>query len=296
MIYIKLMFLKNILFRLYMNRSIYIFLYILVVTIQAIPSASAKDYRIISVEQDIDMGYKDNKETPATDFYLNAGHKDDIEIDMLLDVYRPKLIEDPFTLEKKEIKILIGKVKVIDVHEDISIARIDSLESFGSNPIIRYQTVMIGDHLEPVTISLPKKSAMIIPSNILFDFDNWQIKPQAFNVLIKVAKLIKSPDDILIIKGHTCNKGNKDYNLRLSRKRAESVAAFFRTIKNIHSEQIISVGYGDERPITSNDTEEGRVKNRRVEIKIIPSNGVMDDTFREKKYSRPRSRYNFIKF
>lgn len=267
----KLIFLKNALFRLYVRRYIYIFLYLLVVAVQAIPPASAKDYRIISVEQDIDMGDNDDNSTPAMDFYLNAGRKDGIEIEMLLDVYRPKQIKTRFTLEKKEISILVGKVKVIDVHEDISIARIDSLESFGSNPIIRYQTVMIGDYLKPVTISPPKKSAMIIPSNILFDFDRWQLKPQAFSVLITVAEFIKSPDEIMVIEGHTCNMGNKDYNLRLSRKRAESVAAFLRTIKNIPGKQIITVGYGDEIPIASNDTDEGRAKNRRVEIKIIPS-------------------------
>ncbi len=259
----------NILFHLYVRRSVYIFLYMFIVAVQAIPAVSAKDYRIISVEQNRYIGDTDNEETPVKDFYINAGHKDGIKTDMLLNVYRPKLIEDPFTPEKREIRILVGKVKVIDIHEDISIARIDSLESFSSNPVIRYQTVMIGDYLRPVTISPPKKTAMIIPSNILFDFDNWQVKPQASGVLVEAAGLIKSPNHVLVIEGHTCNIGNKDYNLRLSRKRAESVAVFLRTIKDIPREQIITVGYGNEIPIASNDTEEGRAKNRRVEIKVI---------------------------
>lgn len=270
-------------FNLNKYRLVYIaFLSILIVNVPPVPSVFAKDYRVITVEHNIDMGDNDGKDLSITDFYLNAGHENGVREGMLLDVYRPKSIVDSITSQRKRIRVLIGKLKVIDVYKDISIARIDTLEPLSSNPIVNYRTVMIGDYLKPPVAPVKRESAsgaslkttMIIPANILFDYNSWKLKPEASTVLKKMAKHIKSPEDVLFIEGHTCNAGTKDHNLRLSRKRAESAATYLKTLKNIPGKQIITIGYGAGIPIAPNDTEENRAKNRRVEFKIIPASQV----------------------
>ncbi|MDQ3394466.1 MAG: DUF5723 family protein [Bacteroidota bacterium] len=80
--------------------------------------------------------------------------------------------------------------------------------------------------------------------------------------------LIKKPEFRLLVSGHTDNVGKKDSNLQLSRARANAVKTFL--IKAGVSEfQIITEGFGSERPISSNATDAGRKQNRRVELKII---------------------------
>ena len=69
----------------------------------------------------------------------------------------------------------------------------------------------------------------------------------------------------LMIFGHTCDIGSEQYNLWLSQKRAEAVKNYLAQV-GVLGEYVKAKGYGESRPITSNDTEEGRKKNRRVEF------------------------------
>ena len=71
----------------------------------------------------------------------------------------------------------------------------------------------------------------------------------------------------MIVEGHTDSIGSQSYNLKLSRKRAASVARYLIE-KGIPAAKIRTVGYGESRPLYPNDTEEHRSKNRRVEIKV----------------------------
>jgi Outer membrane protein and related peptidoglycan-associated (lipo)proteins len=80
--------------------------------------------------------------------------------------------------------------------------------------------------------------------------------------------LKENPNVEVEISGHTDNVGSRIYNINLSRLRAESVANFFIS-NGIDPKRLKVVGYGELLPIASNDTEEGRQMNRRVEFKII---------------------------
>lgn len=71
-----------------------------------------------------------------------------------------------------------------------------------------------------------------------------------------------------MINGHTDNVGNKDYNMELSEKRAESVKDYLQGELETSEATFSTNGYGDTKPIASNDTENGQAKNRRVEIVI----------------------------
>ena len=70
------------------------------------------------------------------------------------------------------------------------------------------------------------------------------------------------------VSGHTDNSGQATYNKQLSEKRAQSVYDYLIQ-KGIPKTNLVTVGYGPDRPVASNDTEEGRRQNRRIEFKII---------------------------
>ena len=108
--------------------------------------------------------------------------------------------------------------------------------------------------------------------DILFDVNEATLKPAAQVVIAKlVGILLVMPDLNLRIEGHTDATGSSEYNLKLSKQRAESVRAFLDE-SGIEQSRMDSIGYGKERPMASNDTTEGRSKNRRVEIVIAAGN------------------------
>ncbi|MBD3810556.1 MAG: OmpA family protein, partial [Sulfuricurvum sp.] len=82
--------------------------------------------------------------------------------------------------------------------------------------------------------------------------------------------MVKYPETKIEVQGHTDSIGDNNTNLSLSQLRAQSVTSYL-TAKGVDSNRIRSVGFGETMPIASNDTAEGREKNRRVEIKIIPN-------------------------
>jgi outer membrane protein OmpA-like peptidoglycan-associated protein len=89
--------------------------------------------------------------------------------------------------------------------------------------------------------------------------------------LNSVAKVLNKYDNsTVLVSGHTDNTGSAEYNLNLSKMRAQSVAAYLEG-QGVKSNRFEVMGMGYSNPIASNDTAAGREKNRRVEIKIIPN-------------------------
>jgi outer membrane protein OmpA-like peptidoglycan-associated protein len=102
---------------------------------------------------------------------------------------------------------------------------------------------------------------------ILFDFDKDTLKPESKPTLDEIAKLLGAKSDLkLKIVGHTDNQGTADYNLDLSKRRAANVAAALVQDYSIAADRLSSEGAGLTQPVASNDTEDGRAKNRRVEL------------------------------
>ncbi len=111
-----------------------------------------------------------------------------------------------------------------------------------------------------------KGLALVLSEAILFETGQSQLRAEVQGVLDNVAKLIQDRiDKDISIEGHTDNRGNKDYNQRLSEKRAKTVLDAL-VKRGVPSPQLRVVGYGMERPIASNETPAGQQKNRRVEI------------------------------
>ncbi len=110
-----------------------------------------------------------------------------------------------------------------------------------------------------------------LKSSVLFDFDKSTLKPEAAEELHDAALKIKEFSNVrVIIEGHTDNFGTDAYNLDLSMRRAAAVKNYFLFQEAMEGYEIESRGFGESRPIASNDTEEGRAMNRRVEIIILP--------------------------
>ncbi|MFW6335026.1 MAG: OmpA family protein [Desulfosalsimonas sp.] len=104
--------------------------------------------------------------------------------------------------------------------------------------------------------------------DILFEFDKAAIRSSEKTKLEELAEVFSSyPENIVVIEGHTDSKGSEDYNQRLSELRASRVAEYLRS-KEIDISRLTAKGYGESRPVATNETAEGREKNRRVDIRI----------------------------
>ena len=106
-------------------------------------------------------------------------------------------------------------------------------------------------------------------NNVFFDFDKWDLRPESFIELNRVVRLLNENPAIEIeMSAHTDSRGSDSYNIRLSDNRARSVMEYILA-KGIAPHRITSKGYGETQPVATNDTDEGRQLNRRVEFKII---------------------------
>jgi len=121
---------------------------------------------------------------------------------------------------------------------------------------------------EVETIS-EKKVAGFKVDNILFEIDKSDLSAAGQEELNGVGKfLVEKPSAYTVLFGYTDDTGKPEYNMELSRRRAEEVADYLYNNFNLGPDRVISMWYGAENPIAGNDTEEGRAKNRRVEVSI----------------------------
>lgn len=111
-------------------------------------------------------------------------------------------------------------------------------------------------------------------SGILFDFDKSDLKPVAKeNITQLVASLNNNPETDILVIGHTDNVGKASYNQGLSERRAASVKSY-AIAQGLDAGRIKTEGKGAKEPIASNETDEGRAQNRRVEIVIVANDAM----------------------
>jgi OOP family OmpA-OmpF porin len=104
---------------------------------------------------------------------------------------------------------------------------------------------------------------------VYFDFDRYSLKTEAVEVLTEVVANLNEHDLIHIsVEGHTDWTGTEAYNQKLSDQRAGAVVEFLRR-HGVSESRLSWVGYGEAQPVASNDTEQGRARNRRVELRIV---------------------------
>ncbi len=116
------------------------------------------------------------------------------------------------------------------------------------------------------------RGLVMVPGNILFEFDSANIKAGSERTIDKIAQFLTDyPDQKIKIEGFTDSVGEENYNQELSQRRADAVKQALID-SGVSADRISTEGMGEEFPVASNDTTAGRLENRRVEI-IIATNG-----------------------
>jgi outer membrane protein OmpA-like peptidoglycan-associated protein len=136
--------------------------------------------------------------------------------------------------------------------------------SFNYSDVTNFEPLIINIELEPAI-----KGSVSVLKNIFFDIDKFDLKEKSITELEKIVQFLSENPQIRVeISGHTDNTGNSQYNQQLSEKRAKSVYSYLIE-KGIQPQRLFSKGFGSTKPITANDTEEGRQQNRRIEFTIL---------------------------
>jgi chemotaxis protein MotB len=147
-----------------------------------------------------------------------------------------------------------------------------------------------------VGLKMMQKGLVItVVGDVLFDSGKAKIRPEAYTILDKVATVLKEnvPGLNVGIEGHTDNQPIKfsgwKSNWELSSARALSVLHYLVEEKEIVPERVSAVGYGEYKPVASNETKEGRQLNRRVEIVILPQvTKIKEDKEENRSLMEPR--------
>ncbi len=114
--------------------------------------------------------------------------------------------------------------------------------------------------------------------DVTFDTNSTEVRQELYTEINRVAGILNQyPDTLIRVEGHSDSKGLDEYNMDLSKRRANAVKVLL-VMRGVADSRIEVVGFGKTMPVASNDTEAGRQKNRRVEIKIVPKTQTQTQT------------------
>lgn len=147
------------------------------------------------------------------------------------------------------------------------VGRTSELQGFATGLAAREDK--IEDRLARLGAKVTETEVVIqLPGAILFDFDSASIRADAERALTDVAEVVRSYAQRPVrIEGHTDSIADDDYNQKLSERRAASVADWLGG-HGVERARVSTAGYGEKRPVATNDTSDGRQRNRRVEVVI----------------------------
>ena len=125
----------------------------------------------------------------------------------------------------------------------------------------------------------PKEMTIVLDERSLnFDFDKSNVKPEYYDLLNNIKEFVEQNNYEITIVGHTDSIGSNQYNFGLSRRRAEAVKAKLLEF-GLAEDRIVGIeAMGEEQPIATNETKEGRAQNRRVEFKLVQREAVQGTT------------------
>jgi len=149
--------------------------------------------------------------------------------------------------------------------KDVGVQPIDN-----TNPEVKPQKPPISEEKPVAVVKEPEKVKLIMKDSVLFDFNSYRLKPEAKEMLRRIAQTLnRNPDTVILVVGYTDSTGKFDYNVKLSEKRAEAVKNEL-VLNGVDPTRILTFGCGPKHPIAPNNTPEGRALNRRVEILVYP--------------------------
>ncbi|MDH3541497.1 MAG: OmpA family protein [Desulfobulbaceae bacterium] len=113
--------------------------------------------------------------------------------------------------------------------------------------------------------------AISLKGDVTFDHDSATVRPGLYSEIDRIANvLIKYPQTVIRVEGHTDSTGSESYNMNLSQRRADAVKNLI-VQRGLSTARIETMAYGETMPVADNSTETGRAMNRRVEIKVAPT-------------------------
>lgn len=152
-------------------------------------------------------------------------------------------------------------------------AGVGALAGGGVGYYMDVQEAKLRQKLEGTGVSVTRMGDNItlnMPSSITFALNSSDLNAQFYSALNGVAMVLKEYEKTVVeVAGHTDSSGSDQYNQTLSEKRAQSVAGYLSG-QGVKSQRLIAIGAGEGHPVASNDTEQGRAANRRVELTIVP--------------------------
>jgi len=162
-----------------------------------------------------------------------------------------------------------GVKRVKDMGKANACSRVIPFDSYITNPYYALAPLYYTKSETSVETTSEKKIKAVKVNNIYFDYDKFELKPQEKEELNQVGKFLQAnPKTFVALQGFTDNRGTPEYNMELSRRRAEAVADYLMKNFKLGSDRVAAVWYGEANPVASNDTAEGRAKNRRVEVAV----------------------------
>ncbi|PWF47977.1 OmpA family protein [Massilia glaciei] len=167
---------------------------------------------------------------------------------------------------------------------DVDLASLNLVYKFG-RPHARPAPVYVAPAPEPVVVVEPAPAPAPAPvpvsekvsfaAEALFDFDKSVVKPEGQSALDNLLTQLQGMDtEVMVTVGHTDSVGSDAYNQKLSLRRAEAVKAYLVS-KGVDASRVYTEGKGESQPVASNDTAEGRAKNRRVTVEVVGTRTVM---------------------
>jgi outer membrane protein OmpA-like peptidoglycan-associated protein len=152
-------------------------------------------------------------------------------------------------------------------------AGVGAIAGGGAGYYMDVQEAKLRQRLEGTGVSVTRLGDNItlnLPSSITFALNSADLNAQFYSALEGVGVVLKEYNKTVVeVAGHTDSSGSDQYNQALSQRRAQSVAGYLGS-QGVKSERLITVGAGESHPVASNDTEQGRAANRRVELTIVP--------------------------
>jgi outer membrane protein OmpA-like peptidoglycan-associated protein len=160
-----------------------------------------------------------------------------------------------------------GKTTRLAMKITTLVGRTSELGGFATN--VAPKQDRIEDQLARLGAKVTETEVVIqLPGSILFDFDSANVRPDAHRALTDVSRVIKAyAVRPARIEGHTDSVASDEYNQALSERRARSVADWLAA-NGVERTRLAATGYGEKKPVATNDTEAGRQLNRRVEVVI----------------------------
>lgn len=244
-----------------------------------------EDYQALAIHQDKEEGKTDGASDPEED-PNNELHpeSDTSEKNPGEEIFRVKVLSsrEKISLQDSVFDPLRDTYEISEFYDErdslynYTVGQKESLRSIYPvyNDVVdrgfeqaRVKSYIMGELPEKVMDEINEAFSEI--DNAQFGFDEYRIAESSYPILDRIVNVMKHNSDIKIeIAAHTDNIGSFEYNMELSRKRAQSIMDYMVS-KGISKDRLRAVGYGESRPIATNQKKEGRQKNRRVEFILI---------------------------